>query len=147
MLESSATIVPQRLMQSRGRDRSRSRGKDGNRGRDETRGRGVKQRRAEQRKTGRLPCKEREMREPELAGEERVETIATRAPRVRIDLTPLFRAAHARNCARSAREQSLLRGSAIECGGLTMCRVIKGAYRNKSVKSDFLNQANHIRIL
>ena len=58
-------------------------------------------------------------------------------------LTPLTRAAHARKCARRAREQSRLRGAAIECRALTMCHAINGAYTY--IRLQFLKRETAIR--
>ena len=78
-------------------------------------------------KTGRVPCNERKMREPEFAGEARsiqvrVVIVATRTQRkTHLEpLTQLTGAAHACSCIWRARERRRLRGT-LQARGVYEC--------------------------
>ena len=93
-------------------------------------------------KTGRVPCNEREMREPEFAGKARSFIGSAQQLSARSDcshahtrrdanlasLTPLTGAARSQLRKERARAQHLLRGALQACGALITRHVTMGAY-------------------
>ena len=132
-----------RAEHKRRREQSK-RGRSSSWGRAKTRGR-RRDRREEtkQSKTGRVPCNEREMREPEFAGKARsfigspqqqlsargdCSHVHTRRDAHLASLTPLTGAARAQLREARARAQHRLRGALQACGALITRYVIMGAY-------------------
>ena len=106
-------------------------------------------------KTGRVPCNEREMREPEFAGKARsfIESAQqqlsargdcshahTRRDVHRASLTPLTGAARAQLRKERARAQHRLRGAQEACGALITRHVTMGAYTNIGLEIIFTTQ-------